>query len=58
MHGAAAAEGRPMAWDDVIREFVEPMTDSALNPDARNRAVYANLIAKYADCEREALARA
>ena len=58
LHGNAAAEGRPMAWDDVIREFVEPMADSALNPDARNRAVYDDLIGKYADCERQALAHA
>jgi len=58
LHGSATAEGRPMAWDDVISQFVEPMAESALNPDPRNRAVYADLIGKYADCERQALAHA
>ncbi len=58
LHGDAAAAGRPMPWDDVIREFVEPIADSALKPNGQNHAIYVDLIRTYADCERQALAHA
>jgi xylulokinase len=57
LHGDAAAEGRRMAWDDVIREFVEPIADSALKPDAARHAVYRDLIEVYAACEAHALGK-
>jgi xylulokinase len=58
LHGDAAADGRRMPWDDVIREFVEPIADSALKPNRENHAIYRELIGKYADCEGQALAHA
>ncbi len=57
LHGAAAADGRRMPWDAVIKEFVEPIADSALTPDAQNHSVYRDLIEKYASYEAEALRR-
>jgi xylulokinase len=58
MHGDAAAGGRQLPWEDVIMEFVEPIADSALKPDAANYALYRELIDAYAAREREALASA
>ncbi len=57
LHGDAAAGGRPLPWDDVIREFVEPIADSALQPNPQHHALYRDLIAKYASCEANALGR-
>jgi len=54
LHGDAAADGRPMPWEEVIQQFVEPIADSALKPNAQSHAVYVDLIRKYADCERQA----
>jgi xylulokinase len=56
LHGDAAADGHRMPWDDVIREFVEPIADSALKPDAEHHAMYRELIETYASREREAVA--
>ena len=47
-----------MPWDEVIREFVEPIADSALKPNAQNHALYRDLIEKYASYEADALGRA
>jgi xylulokinase len=58
LHGDAAAGGRPLPWDDVIREFVEPIADSALKPNPQHHALYRDLTAKYASCEANALGRA
>lgn len=57
LHGDAAADGRRMPWDGVIKEFVEPIADSALKPSPANHALYRDLIAKYASCEANALGR-
>jgi xylulokinase len=57
LHGDDAAGGRPLPWDDVIREFVEPIADSALQPNPQHHALYRDLIAKYASCEANALGR-
>ena len=54
-HGDAVADGRRMPWDEVIKEFVEPIADSALTPDPRNHALYRDLIEKYASFETQAL---
>ena len=58
LHGDAAAAGRPASWDEAIRGFVEPIAESALQPNAANHAMYRDLIEKYAACERQALAHA
>lgn len=58
LHGDAAASGRRMPWDEVIKEFVEPIADSALKPDAASQTVYRDLIEQYAACERAALTHA
>jgi xylulokinase len=57
LHGDAAADGRRMPWDEVIKEFVEPIADSALTPDPRNHALYRDLLEKYASFETQALGR-
>jgi xylulokinase len=57
LHGDAGADGRGMPWDEVIKEFVEPIAESALNPDAQNHALYRELTEKYAACEAQALGR-
>ena len=57
LHGDAAADGRPMAWDEVIEQFVEPISDSALKPNAANHALYRDLIETYASFETQALGR-
>jgi xylulokinase len=57
LHGDAAAGGRPMPWDDVIKDVVEPIADSALTPNAQNHALYRDLIEKYASFEAQALGR-
>lgn len=56
-HGAAAAEGARLSWDDVVRGFVEPLADSAISPDAERHAIYKDLIAVYAACEAHALGK-
>ena len=57
LHGDAVADGRPMPWDEVIEQFVEPISDSALTPDPRNHALYRDLIETYASFETQALGR-
>jgi xylulokinase len=55
LHGNAAADGRPLSWDDVIEGFVEPIAQSALRPDPGRHALYQELIEVYAACEAHAL---
>jgi xylulokinase len=56
-HGDAAANGRRMPWDDVIKHVVEPIADSALTPNVQNHALYRDLIEKYASFEAQTLGR-
>src|SRR3954468_2482553 len=54
-HGTAAADGRQLSWEDIVRGFVEPLADSALSPDREHHAIYKDLIEVYAACEAHAL---
>ena len=57
-HADRLADGRPLAWEDVIAGFVVPRFDSRLRPQPANVATYQRLIEVYAAREREALAGA
>jgi len=57
LHADRLAEGRPMSWDEVVRELAEPMADSRIAPDPERHGVYRNLTAYYAECEADALGR-
>ncbi|MFL6280837.1 MAG: xylulokinase, partial [Vicinamibacterales bacterium] len=54
-HGAAAAGGRQLSWEDIVQGFVEPLADSKLLPDPAHHAIYQDLIDVYAACEAHAL---
>jgi len=54
-HGSATADGAAIAWDDIVRGFVEPLAQGALSPDPVRRATYQELIDVYAACEAHAL---
>lgn len=57
LHGSMTADGQAATWDDVIKEFVEPVAQSALTPDPARHAMYQELIDVYAACEAHALGR-
>ena len=56
-HGYEAAEGRPIAWSDVVKAVAEPVAASRIEPDAAAHAVYRELMPVYHACERHALGR-
>jgi xylulokinase len=53
-HADAAAE-KKIAWEDVIRQFAEPVKESRIRPDPKNAAIYAELKKIYSACESHAL---
>jgi xylulokinase len=55
-HADRLADGRPLAWEDVIAGFVVPRLDSRITPQPASVATYRALIETYATREREALA--
>lgn len=57
LHGATAADGRQLSWEEVVSGFVEPLADSKLSPDSRRQAIYDDLIEVYAACEAHALGK-
>jgi xylulokinase len=57
LHGGTVAEGRAMPWDEVVKDFAEPLAASRLRPDPSRYAVYRGLIDVYATCEMHALGR-
>jgi hypothetical protein len=57
VHADAAAEGRPMTWEDVVKDFAEPIAASRLRPDAARHAMYGELMRVYSACEAHALGR-
>jgi xylulokinase len=57
MHGDMAADGRAVSWDEVVRDFAEPVAQSRLSPDPARHALYRELIDVYAACEAHALGR-
>jgi len=57
LHGGTAAEGRAIPWDEVVKDFAEPVSASRLHPDPSRHALYRDLIDLYAACEVHALGR-
>ena len=57
LHGSMLAEGEAVTWDEVVKDFAEPMTDSALKPDPGRHAIYRDLIDVYAAFEAEVTGR-
>ena len=57
LHGSMAAEGRAVTWDEVVKDFAEPVAQSVLTPDPARHAMYRELIDVYAACEAHALGR-
>jgi hypothetical protein len=49
------ADERGMTWDEVVKDFAEPIAQSALRPDPARHAMYRELIDVYAACEAHAL---
>jgi len=56
-HGAAAADGGQLSWEEIVRGFVEPLADGKLSPDLAHHAIYRDLIEVYAACEAHALGK-
>jgi xylulokinase len=57
LHGGTVADGGAVSWDEVVKDFAEPVAASLLRPDASRHAVYRGLIDVYAACEAHALGR-
>jgi len=57
LHGGTAAEGRAIPWDEVVKDFAEPVSASRLHPDPSRHTLYRDLIDIYAACEVHALGR-
>ncbi len=53
-HADALAEGRPLAWEDVVTGLAEPVASSRLTPDRDRYAIYRELMTRYAACEAHA----
>jgi xylulokinase len=53
-HADAASEGRPVAWDDVVKGLAEPVTASRVQPDPARHLMYGGLMRMYAECEERA----
>ncbi len=54
-HADRLAEGRPLAWEDVVAGFVAPKVEAKLKPHAAHVATYKKLMETYAERERAAL---
>ena len=55
-HAHALAEGRPLEWEAIVRDVVEPLP-GALRPDRRRHAMYQDLMRTYSEYETRALQR-
>jgi len=56
-HGAIVSDSGRMSWEEVVKDFVEPLADSKLSPDPARQAIYDDLINLYAACEAHALGK-
>lgn len=56
-HADRHSAGMPITWDEVMEGFAEPVPSTRIRPRQEYRATYDALIARYADCERDALSR-
>jgi xylulokinase len=57
-HADLRADGRELAWDEVIDGFVAPVEESRVTPDPASHERYRALIELYARCEAHALGTA
>jgi xylulokinase len=55
-HADQVAGGRPIAWQDVVRPFAEPLPNAGAVPSSANVATYRALLDLYEARERDALA--
>jgi len=56
-HANEAAQGFDTSWEDIVREFAEPVAESRISPDPEAVAVYEELEPVYRACELHALGR-
>ncbi len=56
-HAHAKAEGTEPSWDNVTRDFVEPLAESRIQPQSGAREIYDRFRPLYARCEAHALGR-
>jgi xylulokinase len=56
-HAHGIAVGRPVEWNEVVRDVVEPLIAARVPPDAARHALYRDRIRVYAACEAHALGR-
>jgi xylulokinase len=54
-HADAAASGRPVSWQVVVRGLAEPVASTGVGPIAEHQQRYTKLMQTYATREREAL---
>ena len=47
------AQGEGLSWDEVVKDFAEPVAESALKPDPERHAVYRELMGVYESFEAE-----
>jgi xylulokinase len=56
-HAHMASEGRPVEWDEVVRDVATPIAASLIRPDPIRRAIYRDLMSVHEACEAHALGR-
>jgi xylulokinase len=54
-HTDAAASGRPVGWDVIVRDLASPVTESRVTPDPEAVRVYGDLRRRYASLEADIL---
>jgi xylulokinase len=54
-HADAASEGKPVGWDDVVKELAEPVAATRVQPDPERHLLYGGLMRMYAECEERTL---
>jgi xylulokinase len=54
-HAHRAATGQPLSWEEVVSGFAEPVKASLVTPRASNRAMYRELMMRYAEREAKSL---
>jgi xylulokinase len=54
-HGWMVNEGQTVKWDKLVAGFTTPVPGSEIRPDKKAAKVYEKMLAKYADCEYDAM---
>jgi xylulokinase len=55
VHADALSNGRPIGWEDVVKDLAQPVAASRIAPDPSRHALYGELQRVYAACEAHAL---